>query len=116
VRRNSFWPATLDFAKRFVTVFALAASLPQAASSFICQDNDQGCPDAFADRRGSTMFDLGVDVSNVSPTKQDVSQFMRTLTPDGQTIIGKTCQNYVRDPRQVRSARTIEFCRVLLGR
>ena len=97
-------------------VSALAILVPQVASSLICTDSDAACTDPFADRRPSTMFDLGVDVSSVPLTRQDVNEFIRTLSTEGQGIILKTCENYVRYPSQVQSRRTIAFCQVLLGK
>ena len=84
----------------------------------ICFGNAFFCPslDPFDnDRRGDTNFDLGIDVSNVPLTRQGVSQFMATLSPEGQHIMLRTCQNYLGYPSQVQSYRTIQFCRVLLG-
>jgi hypothetical protein len=100
---------------------ALAVLMPVAASSQICL-GPFGCPrdpfnDPFnqnSDRQG-TLFDLGVDVSNVPLTRTDVNRFLVTLGPDGQRIMVTTCRNYLGNPSQVVSGRTIEFCRVVLS-
>jgi hypothetical protein len=100
----------------------VTALMPIAASSQVCFSPFGACRDPFADPfnqnadRQGTLFDLGVDVSNVPLTRADVGQFLATLSPDGQRIMLKTCQNYLGDPRQVTSVRTIEFCRVVLAR
>jgi hypothetical protein len=102
---------------------ALALLMPVAASSQICLGPFGSCArdpfnDPFnqnADRQG-TLFDLGVDVSNVPLTKTAVNQFLTTLGPDGQRIMVTTCQNYLGNPSQVVSGRTIAFCRVVLSR
>ena len=90
---------------------------PASASASFCFGNRFACRDVdpFSDR-DNTNFDLGVDVSNVPLTRAGLTQFLATLSPQGQTIMFRTCQNYLGDPRQVRSPRTIEFCRALLGR
>ena len=68
-------------------------------------------PDPYA----TTTFDLGVDVSNVPLTRQGVGQFLQTLTPEGQSIIASTCRNYLGDPSQVRTRRTLDFCQVVVS-
>jgi hypothetical protein len=102
----------------FIAIGSVASPLPAAASSasfcagnrFFCRDLDP-----FSDRN-NTNFDLGVDVSNVPLTRAGLGQFLATLSPEGQTIMFRTCQNYLGNPSQVQSPRTIEFCRALLGR
>ena len=71
------------------------------------------CPND-SDERSSTMFDLGIEVNNVPPTKAGVLGFMSTLAPQTQTILVRTCQNYL-SRGQARSPYTINFCRVLLA-
>jgi hypothetical protein len=98
-------------------LFALPAFAPHAASAAsVGMCFGLFCPfdDPF-DERSNTNFDLGIDVSNVPLDRQGVAQFMATLSPEGQHIMLTTCQNYLHDPRQVQSYRTIQFCHVLLG-
>ena len=98
---------------------ALATFTPQPASAqaSFCIGNTFACRDfgPFSDRN-NTNFDLGIDVSNVPMTPAGVNQVMASLSPEGQTIMLHTCQNYLGYPSQVRSPRTIEFCHVLLRR
>lgn len=90
---------------------ALAQTSFCFGSGFACRDMDP-----FGNnRRDDTNFDLGIDVSNVPLTRPGVSQFMASLSPEGQHIMLRTCQNYLGNPSQVQSPRTIQFCRALLG-
>jgi hypothetical protein len=100
-----------------LSALAAFAPAPASASASFCIGNAFSCRDfgPFSDRN-NTNFDLGIDVSNVPMTRAGVNQVMASLSPQGQTIMLHTCQNYLGYPSQVRSPRTIEFCHVLLGR
>src|SRR3954470_2142266 len=99
----------LNFAVIAVAVVAtVAAGLvvqprTAAASAGFCFGNRFSCRDAdpFSDRN-NTNFDLGVDVSNVPLTRAGLGQFLATLSPEGQTIMFRTCQNYLGNPSQVQ--------------
>jgi hypothetical protein len=108
---------------RFGLAAALALPLwtaPQAASAevffrfcfglMVCRDDSDE-----PSERTSTMFDLGIEVNNVPPTKAGVSRFMASLEPQTQYILVRTCQNYLSRRGQARSPYTINFCQVLLA-
>jgi hypothetical protein len=97
-------------------VILVAASIPEAyaltclGGAHVCRIN------WFADPSGSTMFDLGIDISNIPPYKEYVSAFMKKQAPETQHILTKTCQNYLGERMfDATSYNTIQFCRALMG-
>ncbi len=62
-----------------------------------------------------TVFDLGVDVSNVPNTPAAAKAFLLGLPPASQSILVATCAHYLQAPARVRSRDTIEFCQNVRG-
>lgn len=92
-----------------LALFAVGASAAPASAP-----HGPRFPQPDANPYATTMFDLGVDVSDVPLTRQGVNQFLAGLSPEGQQIMFATCQNYLGDPSQVRTPTTLAFCHVLL--
>jgi len=87
-----------------------AAALMAAALSLA----STGMP-ALALSRGGTMFDLGIDTSQVSLDRQDVGAYLASLEPETSQIIMSSCAHYLTTPLSARSQDTLDFCRVALG-
>jgi hypothetical protein len=68
-----------------------------------------------AESGGGTTFDLGLDVSGIVPTAQDVGTYMAGLDPSTQAAILGACNTFVQNPVDVRSIDTLPFCKVAVG-
>ena len=64
---------------------------------------------------GGTTFDLGVDVSGIVPTGQDVGAYLAGLDPETQAAILGACGTFVQNPVDVRSIDTLAFCNVAVA-
>jgi hypothetical protein len=67
------------------------------------------------DAASTTTFDLGVDVSDVAPTRADVHAYLAGLEPETQAAILGACGTFVANPTDAKSADTLAFCQVAVG-
>ena len=63
----------------------------------------------------STTFDLGVNVGGVPLTAKAVAAFIASKSPEGRAAILGGCRTYVQHPEDVRSIRSLTFCKIAVG-
>jgi hypothetical protein len=89
----------------------MLAVLPAIAFADEDTNDASGIPLGLADpSAGTTIFDLGIDVSGVPHTATAVKQFIGTLQPETQSAVMGACEQFMQDPSDITSPDTYAFC------
>jgi hypothetical protein len=95
-----------------LTAAAAALALSLSAGATLADDADNDTPVL---AQPSTVFDLGVDVSNVGGTPAAVQRFLSSLEPETQRVIMSTCDHYMEAPVTATEQNTLTFCSLATG-
>jgi hypothetical protein len=61
-------------------------------------------------------FDLGVDVTKLPATPNDVDRYLNSVSAEARQAILAACVLYLRHPLDAAMPQTVPFCAVALGR